>query len=141
MKVARVMERVYDRRRLHQAWHTVQRHAGAAGIDRMTVEAFAEREEDLLNLMYDKLHAGTYRFKPARRVSIPKPGTTKQRNRGIPVVRDRIVSHSVHSVLEELFDPRLYDVEFWVSPRQEPTPGHRTRSTGRGRRLRVVCGH
>ena len=95
MKVERVMERVYDRRRLHQAWHSVRGNAGAAGIDQMTVEDFAQREEELLDLIHAKLQAGTYRFKPARRVEIPKPGSTKTRNLGIPVVMDRIVSHSL----------------------------------------------
>ena len=105
MQVERVMERVYDRRRLRLAWQAVQRNAGAAGIDQMTVEAFAEREEELLDLIHDKFEAVTYRFKPARRVQIPKPGSTKKRNLGIPVVMDRIVSHSLHRVLEELFEP------------------------------------
>jgi group II intron reverse transcriptase/maturase len=99
------MERVYDRRRLHQAWQTVRRHAGAAGIDQMTVEDFAQRQEAFLDLIEAKLQAGTYRFKPARRVEIPKPGSTQKRNLGIPVVMDRIVSTSLHSMLEELFDP------------------------------------
>jgi RNA-directed DNA polymerase len=105
VKVERVLERVYDRRRLRQAWQTVQSNAGAAGIDQMTVEDFAQGEEELLDLIQAKLEAGTYRFKPARRVQIPKPGSTQKRNLGIPVVMDRIVSHSLHSVLEELFDP------------------------------------
>ncbi len=99
------MERVYDRRRLHQAWQSVRCHAGAAGIDQMTVEDFAQRAEALLDLIEAKLQAGIYRFKPARRVEIPKPGSTQKRNLGIPVVLDRIVSHSLHSVLEELFEP------------------------------------
>jgi group II intron reverse transcriptase/maturase len=101
------MERLYDRRRLHQAWQTVRSNAGAAGIDQMPVEAFAQREEELLALIHAKLQAGTYRFKPARRVEIPKPDSTKTRNLGIPVVMDRIVSHSLHRVLEELFEPEF----------------------------------
>jgi regulator of protease activity HflC (stomatin/prohibitin superfamily) len=40
----------------------VRRNAGAAGVDQMTVEAFAEREEELLDRIHDKLQAGTYRF-------------------------------------------------------------------------------
>jgi group II intron reverse transcriptase/maturase len=99
------MERVYDRRRRHQAWQAVRQNAGAAGIDQMTVADFARREEDLLDLIQAKLQAGTYRFKPARRVEIPKPGSTQKRHLGIPVVMDRIVSHSLHSVLEERFEP------------------------------------
>ena len=85
MKVERVMERVYDRRRLHGAWKHVSRNAGAAGIDKMTVDEFAGREEELLNLIHEKLKAGTYRFKPARRVLIPKPGSDKKRKLGIPM--------------------------------------------------------
>jgi RNA-directed DNA polymerase len=48
----------------------------------------AEREGELLKLIYEKLKAGTYRFKPARRVLIPKEGTSKKRKLGIPVVMD-----------------------------------------------------
>jgi len=105
MKVERVMERVYDRRRLRRAWKRVRANAGAAGIDDMTVGEFENREEDLLNLIHEKLTAGTYRFKPARRVLIPKPGSSKKRKLGIPVVMDRVVSQSLHLVLEEIWTP------------------------------------
>ncbi len=71
----------------------------------MTVEDFAQRQEEFLDLIQAKLQAGTYRFNPARRVEIPKPGSTQKRNLGIPVVMDRIVSTSLHRMLEELFDP------------------------------------
>lgn len=104
MKIERAMERVYDRRRLRQAWRAVRRNAGAAGVDKMTVAAFAEREEEYLDLLHRKLQTGEYRFKPAKRVSIPKPGSKKKRNLGIPVVMDRVVSQSLHTVLEEIYD-------------------------------------
>ena len=104
MKIERVMERVYDRGRLHRAWEAVKRNDGAAGIDHMTVKAFEAQAEVYLGLMHEKLRAGTYRFKPVRRVEIPKPGSTKTRKLGIPVVMDRIVSQSLHTVLEELYD-------------------------------------
>lgn len=105
MKVERVLERVYNRRRLYLAWQRVKQNAGAAGIDKMTVSAFAKRERELLALIHEKLMAGTYRFKPARRVLIPKPGTSQKRKFGIPVVMDRIVSQSLHSVLSEIYRP------------------------------------
>lgn len=105
MKVERVMERVYDRRRLRRAWERVRANAGAAGIDDMTVGEFENREEELLSLIHEKLTAGTYRFKPARRVLIPKPGSSKKRKLGIPVVMDRVVSQSLHTVLEEIWAP------------------------------------
>lgn len=112
MKVERAMERVYDRRRLYQAWQKVKQNAGAAGIDKMTVGAFARQEQEYLDLIHEKLKAGKYRFKPARRVLIPKPGTSKQRKLGIPVVMDRVVSQSLHTVLEEIFDPEFTSSNF-----------------------------
>jgi group II intron reverse transcriptase/maturase len=112
VKQEKVLERVYDRRRLQWAWQKVRRNAGAAGIDAMTVESFAEREQELLSLIHEKLKAGTYRFKPARRVLIPKPGSTKKRKLGIPVVMDRIVSQGIHQVFEEIFDGEFTSSNF-----------------------------
>jgi RNA-directed DNA polymerase len=45
-------------------------------------------------------------------VLIPKPGSKKQRKLGIPVVMDRIVSQSLHTVLEEIFDPEFTSSNF-----------------------------
>ena len=105
MKVKEVLVEVYEPGRLQAAWQQVRKNAGAAGIDQMTVEEFAQREEQLLALIHDKLKSGSYRFQPARRALIPKEGTSKKRKLGIPVVMDRIAGASMHSVLEEIFDP------------------------------------
>ena len=105
MKQEKIIERVYEPRRLRWAWQQIRRNAGAAGIDGMTVEAFERKEEALLKSIHEKLKSGTYRFRPARRVLIPKEGTSKMRKLGIPVVMDRIVSQSMNLVFEEIFDP------------------------------------
>lgn len=112
MKQEKVMERVYEPGRLHEAWQQVKRNAGAAGIDKMTVEAFARQETELLGIIHEKLKTGIYRFNPARRVLIPKEGTSKLRKLGIPVVMDRIVSQSVNLVFEEIFDPGFTESSF-----------------------------
>jgi group II intron reverse transcriptase/maturase len=105
-KEQKVLERVYEPRRLLEAWRQVKANAGAAGVDQMTVAEFERRKEELFPLIRNKLLAGKYRFKPARRVLIPKEGSPgKFRNLGIPVVMDRIVAQSMHTVFEEIFDP------------------------------------
>lgn len=105
MKVENVLERVYDPRRLRAAWKQIRKNAGAAGIDEMTVEVFEERANHYLRLIYEKLQSGSYRFRPARRVLIPKKGSTsKKRKLGIPVVMDRIVSQSINLAFMEIFD-------------------------------------
>ena len=105
MKHKDVLEKVCEPRRLRAAWRQVKQNAGAAGIDQMTVGQFEQRQEELLELIHEKLKAGTYRFKPARRTLIPKEGTAKMRKLGIPVVMDRVVSQSVNLVFSEIFDP------------------------------------
>jgi len=105
VKHVRVMKQVYEPGRLRKAWQQVKQNAGAAGIDRMTVEAFEQRKDELLAVIHEKLKSGTYRFKPARRTLIPKEGNSKMRKLGIPVVMDRVVSQSVNLVFQEIFDP------------------------------------
>jgi len=105
VKHENVLARVYNPGRLRVAWQQVRKNAGAAGIDKMTVEAFEQREDELLKLIHEKLKAGIYRFKPARRVLIPKEGSSKKRKLGIPVVMDRVVSQSMNLVLEGIFGP------------------------------------
>jgi len=105
MKARDVLVKVYDPGRLQMAWQQVRQNAGAAGIDQMTVEEFGQREDHLLARIHATLQAGHYRFQPARRVLIPKAGTSKMRKLGIPVVMDRIVGTSMHRLLEEIFDP------------------------------------
>ena len=112
MKHENVLEKVYEPGRLYAAWQQVRRNAGAAGIDGMSVETFASREDELLQLINGKLEEGNYRFKPARRVLIPKEGTSKMRKLGIPVVMDRIVSQSINLVFEEIFDAEFTGSNF-----------------------------
>ena len=105
MKEQNVIERVYTPERLFEAWQQVRKNAGAAGIDRMSVGQFENRIRELGPEITLKLRNDTYRFKPARRVFIPKQGSTKMRPLGIPVVMDRIVSQSINTVFEEIFAP------------------------------------
>ena len=59
----------------------------------MTVETFGQRKDELIKLTHEKLKAGTYRFKPARRALIHKEKGPEMRKLGIPVVMDRVVGH------------------------------------------------
>jgi RNA-directed DNA polymerase len=113
MKEQQVLERVWKPKRLLSAWRQVKKNAGAAGIDQMSVDEFAERKTELLRTAVRKLREGTYRFKPARRVLIPKPGKPGEfRKLGIPVVLDRVVAQSLYTVLEEIYDPGFTEGNF-----------------------------
>ena len=78
-----------------QVWRAltdpVRRNRGAAGVDKVSIQMFADNLEENLAALMRELKTGTFRPRPLRRVLIPKgPGTTKLRPLGIPVVRDRV---------------------------------------------------
>jgi len=93
---ARRFHALYDkvRRRdvLWRAWAAVRSNNGAPGMDKVTLAAVEEYGvARLLDELASELGEGRYRPWPARRVMIPKPGTTDQRPLSIPPVRGRIV--------------------------------------------------
>jgi retron-type reverse transcriptase len=93
-------DKVLRRDVLWRAWVAVRANNGAPGIDRTTLAAVEEYGvARLLDEVADELEQGRYRPLPARRVFIPKPGTSEQRPLSIPAVRDRIVQAAVKIVL------------------------------------------
>ncbi len=102
-----------------RAWVAVRRNNGAPGIDAITL---AEAEEygvpRLLDELAGDLREGRWRPLPARRVFIPKPGTTEQRPLSIPTVRDRIVQAAVKIVLEPVFEADMLPCSFGFRPRR-----------------------
>jgi group II intron reverse transcriptase/maturase len=104
---------------LDRAWQDVRRNRGAAGIDRLTLAAVEEYGvARLLDELAAELGERRYRPLPARRVFIPKPGSTEQRPLSIPSVRDRIVQAAVKIVLEPIFEADMLDCSFGFRPRR-----------------------
>jgi len=95
---------------LEMGWAQVERNAGAAGVDRMSVERFAQASDRYLTELAQGLRDGSYRPQPVRRVYIPKG--KGQRPLGIPAVKDRVVQAALKLVIEPIFEhefePRSY---------------------------------
>jgi RNA-directed DNA polymerase len=102
---------------LWRAWVAVRWNNGAPGIDKVTLAAVEEYGVTrLLEELASELGEGRYRPLPARRVYIPKPGTTEQRPLSIPSVRDRIVQAAVKIVLEPVFEAGFLPCSFGFRP-------------------------
>ena len=97
-------DKVLAVRNLQAAFWAVWRNDGAPGVDGQTVRQFDEQSEGELARLREELHTQRYRRQPARRVWIPKLGTTEQRPLGIPAVRDRTVEAAVRHVIEPIFE-------------------------------------
>ena len=105
-----LIDKVSRRETLELGWTQVERNAGAAGVDRMSVERFAQARERYLGELTSALRDGSYLAQPVRRVYIPKG--KGQRPLGIPAVKDRVVQAALKLVIEPIFEhefePRSY---------------------------------
>jgi RNA-directed DNA polymerase len=87
---------------LKMGWAQVERNAGAAGVDRMSVERFAQAQDVYLAELAKALRDGNYSPQAVRRVYIPKG--KGRRPLGIPAVKDRVVQAALKLVIEPIFE-------------------------------------
>jgi group II intron reverse transcriptase/maturase len=70
-----------------------------------------------LTKIQSKLKAGTFRFPPARRIQIPKPGKSKEtRPLTIASPRDKIVQKAIQLAVEPLFEESFLDCSHGFRP-------------------------
>jgi len=111
-----LMDKVYAPRTLQAAWERVRHNGGSAGVDRQTVETFAQDDAANLQRLFEALEAGTYRPQAIRRVYIPKPGSREKRPLGIPTVRDRVVQTALRHALEPIYERDFHPHSFGFRP-------------------------
>jgi RNA-directed DNA polymerase len=99
-----LMDKVHPETSLRAAFAHVARNRGAAGVDHVTVEAFAADLDGNVRRLSDHLRTGIYCPQAIRRHWIPKPGSKEQRPLGIPTVRDRVVQTALRAALEPIFE-------------------------------------
>jgi len=93
-----------------EAWRSVRRNRGAAGIDKVSVRMFEQNLDANLDRLMRKLKQRTYEPLPARRVYIPKDAKgTKFRPLGIPAVRDRVAQEVLRRLLNPIFEAKFHD--------------------------------
>ena len=110
-----LIDKVYRKQTLKAAWHKVKDNAGAAGVDRQSVEQFEARAEVYLEELERALRTGAYQPQPIRRVEISKGGG-KMRPLGIPVVKDRIVQTALKLVAEPIFEREFEESSYGFRP-------------------------
>lgn len=99
------------------AWRSVRRNRGAAGIDKVSIRMFEKNLEANLDRLMRDLKQGTFVPLPARRVYIPKDAKqTKFRPLGIPAVRDRTAQEVLRRLLNPIFEARFHDHSYGFRP-------------------------
>lgn len=110
-----LLERVLEPGNMRRAWRQVKANKGAPGVDGVTVDdwpKFARMEYESIR---EAVRDGSYRPKPVRRVTIPKP-KGGERLLGIPTVTDRVLQQAIAQVLMPIFDPEFSESSFGYRP-------------------------
>jgi len=100
-----LIDKVYALPNLRAAFAKVKANAGAAGVDRQTIEMFEAHLEANLQKLAEELCASRYQPRAVRRTWIKKLGKRhEKRPLGIPTIRDRVVQTALRNVLEPIFE-------------------------------------
>lgn len=103
VKAHSLIDKVYYKLNLMNAWEMVKVNNGASGVDRESIKQFEERLEENIEKIHQEIKGDTYEPQPVRRVWIPK-ADGRQRPLGIPTVKDRVVQQALRIRLEPIFD-------------------------------------
>jgi RNA-directed DNA polymerase len=90
---------------LRDGFYALQRKA-SPGVDGVRWQEYEVGLEDRLVDLHSRVHRGTYRAQPSRRVYIPK-ADGRQRPLGIAALEDKIVQQAVVTILNQ-----IYEVDF-----------------------------
>ena len=108
--------------RLEQSYFALNRKA-APGIDGVTWQAYGENLAENLSALHQRIHGGSYRARPARRVMVPKPDGG-ERPLSVLCLEDKIVQQAVVTVLEAIYAGDFLGFSYGFRP------GHGQHATG-----------
>jgi len=103
---------------LERAFRRAKRNA-APGVDGETVERYEGNLQERLRALCDRVHRGSYRPKPVRRVFIPKAGGG-QRPIGVPTLEDKVVQGAVAEVLSAIYEVDFLGFSYGFRPGRHP---------------------
>jgi RNA-directed DNA polymerase len=103
---------------LRDSFHALKRRA-APGIDGVRWEQYETGLEGRLADLHGRVHRGTYRAQPSRRVYIPK-ADGRQRPIGIAALEDKIVQQAVVTILNEIYEVDFRGFSYGFRPGRNP---------------------
>jgi retron-type reverse transcriptase len=100
---------------LVSAYETIKSRPGnmTPGVDQITLDGM---DLQYLRNIQKKLISGTFKFNPARRIFIPKPGSTNKRPLAIASPREKIVQQAIANVLIPTYEKIFLDSSHGFRP-------------------------
>ena len=115
LTASRLMEAVVERENMAKAYRRVVANGGAAGVDRMPVEALLPYLNEHWARIKEELLEARYQPQPVRIVKIPKP-SGGVRTLGIPTCVDRVIQQALLQALTPIFDPDFSESSYGFRP-------------------------
>jgi group II intron reverse transcriptase/maturase len=103
---------------LRDSFYTLQRKA-SPGVDGVSWQEYEIGLEDRLVDLHSRVHRGTYRAKPSRRVYIPK-SDGRQRPIGIATLEDKIVQQATVTILNQIYEVDFKGFSYGFRPGRSP---------------------
>ncbi len=107
-----------DLNRLRAAYWAINPKA-ATGVDKVTWDDYGKDLEANLSDLLARVHSGTYRASPSRRVYIPKSDGRK-RPLGIATLEDKILQRAVVEVLNAIYEVDFLGFSYGFRPGRSP---------------------
>ena len=117
---------------LRDSFYALKRKA-APGVDGVTWKEYETGLEDRLADLHSRVHRGTYRAQPSRRVYIPK-ADGRQRPLGIAALEDKVVQQAVATILNEIYEADFCGFSYGFRPGRNPHQALDALSVGLHRR-------
>lgn len=91
--------------RLYLAWNTVKAKGSVGGIDGITILEFEKEKRKEIPKIAEELKAGTWKPQPYMEIEVTKTkNLDEMRKLGMTAIRDKIVQHSIKSVIEPRYE-------------------------------------
>ena len=103
---------------LRDSFYALQRKA-SPGMDGVTWQEYETGLEDRLIDLHSRVHRGTYRAQPSRRVYIPK-ADGRQRPLGVAALEDKIVQQAVVTILNQIYEVDFKGFSYGFRPGRSP---------------------
>ena len=104
--------------RLRSAFYALNRQA-APGVDELTWHEYEEGLKGNLEDLLNRLHTGSYKAKPSKRASIPKPDGG-ERLLGIAALEDKLAQRAVVEVLNAIYEQDFLGFSYGFRPHRNP---------------------
>jgi RNA-directed DNA polymerase len=104
--------------RLRAAYWALKPKA-APGVDGVTWEGYGQDLEENLRDLHTRVHRGSYRARPSRRVYVPKPDG-RQRPLGVAALEDKILQRAVVEVLNAVYEADFLGLSYGFRPGRSP---------------------